>query len=258
MVERTRDEGFGDEPKRRIMLGTYALSAGYYDAYYGQAQRVRTLIVQRACRRVRALRRARDADLADRGVRRGGQGGRPARDVRVRPADDPVVPRRPAGAQRAVRPLGRPPGGPPADRAAVRRERALPRGPRARAGARRSTSSRSGCAHEVGAGDRARDPRPAEDADEDVLPLPRRLRRRREHADVPGLPRLPGGAARAEPHGDRVGRQARPRARLRDRAARRLRAQELLLPRPAEGLSDFPVRSSVLHKWQYDSATAGW
>jgi aspartyl-tRNA(Asn)/glutamyl-tRNA(Gln) amidotransferase subunit A len=44
MVERTRDEGFGPEPKRRIMLGTYALSAGYYDAYYGQAQKVRTLI----------------------------------------------------------------------------------------------------------------------------------------------------------------------------------------------------------------------
>jgi aspartyl-tRNA(Asn)/glutamyl-tRNA(Gln) amidotransferase subunit A len=46
MVERTRDEGFGDEPKRRIMLGTYALSAGYYEAYYGQAQRVRTLIIE--------------------------------------------------------------------------------------------------------------------------------------------------------------------------------------------------------------------
>ena len=45
MVERTRDAGFGDEPKRRIMLGTYALSAGYYDAYYGQAQKVRTLIM---------------------------------------------------------------------------------------------------------------------------------------------------------------------------------------------------------------------
>ena len=44
MVERTRDDGFGPEPKRRIMLGTYALSAGYYDAYYGQAQKVRTLI----------------------------------------------------------------------------------------------------------------------------------------------------------------------------------------------------------------------
>jgi aspartyl-tRNA(Asn)/glutamyl-tRNA(Gln) amidotransferase subunit A len=46
MVERTRDTGFGDEPKRRIMLGTYALSAGYYDAYYGQAQKVRTLIMR--------------------------------------------------------------------------------------------------------------------------------------------------------------------------------------------------------------------
>ena len=40
----TRGEGFGPEVKRRIMLGTYALSAGYYDAYYGQAQKVRTLI----------------------------------------------------------------------------------------------------------------------------------------------------------------------------------------------------------------------
>jgi aspartyl-tRNA(Asn)/glutamyl-tRNA(Gln) amidotransferase subunit A len=44
MQKRTRDEGFGDEPKRRIMLGTYALSAGYYEAFYGQAQKVRTVI----------------------------------------------------------------------------------------------------------------------------------------------------------------------------------------------------------------------
>ncbi|MGH3105037.1 MAG: Asp-tRNA(Asn)/Glu-tRNA(Gln) amidotransferase subunit GatA [Gaiellaceae bacterium] len=44
LQERTRDEAFGDEPKRRIMLGTYALSAGYYDAFYGQAQKVRTII----------------------------------------------------------------------------------------------------------------------------------------------------------------------------------------------------------------------
>jgi aspartyl-tRNA(Asn)/glutamyl-tRNA(Gln) amidotransferase subunit A len=42
----TRGAGFGAEVKRRIMLGTYALSAGYYDAYYGQAQRVRTLIIR--------------------------------------------------------------------------------------------------------------------------------------------------------------------------------------------------------------------
>ena len=46
LYARTRDEGFGDEPKRRIMLGTYALSAGYYEAFYGQAQKVRTLIKQ--------------------------------------------------------------------------------------------------------------------------------------------------------------------------------------------------------------------
>ena len=46
MYERTRDEGFGAEVKRRIMLGTYVLSAGYYDAYYLKAQQVRTLLRQ--------------------------------------------------------------------------------------------------------------------------------------------------------------------------------------------------------------------
>ena len=44
LYERTRGEGFGPEVKRRIMIGTYALSAGYYDAYYGRAQRVRTMV----------------------------------------------------------------------------------------------------------------------------------------------------------------------------------------------------------------------
>jgi aspartyl-tRNA(Asn)/glutamyl-tRNA(Gln) amidotransferase subunit A len=44
MYERTRARGFGPEVKRRIMLGTYALSSGYYEAYYGSAQKVRTRI----------------------------------------------------------------------------------------------------------------------------------------------------------------------------------------------------------------------
>jgi len=42
----TRESGFGQEVKRRIILGTYALSSGYYEAYYGQAQKVRTLITR--------------------------------------------------------------------------------------------------------------------------------------------------------------------------------------------------------------------
>jgi aspartyl-tRNA(Asn)/glutamyl-tRNA(Gln) amidotransferase subunit A len=46
LYQRSRAEGFGDEVKRRIMLGTYALSAGYYDAYYGKAQQLRRLISQ--------------------------------------------------------------------------------------------------------------------------------------------------------------------------------------------------------------------
>src|SRR5208282_3994239 len=46
MYESTRHDGFGAEVKRRIMLGTYALSAGYYEAYYGRAQKVRTLIAE--------------------------------------------------------------------------------------------------------------------------------------------------------------------------------------------------------------------
>jgi aspartyl-tRNA(Asn)/glutamyl-tRNA(Gln) amidotransferase subunit A len=46
VMRATREAGFGDEVKRRIVLGTYALSSGYYDAYYGQAQKVRTLVTR--------------------------------------------------------------------------------------------------------------------------------------------------------------------------------------------------------------------
>ena len=44
MYEKTRSEGFGDEVKRRILIGTYVLSSGYYDAYYIKAQKIRSLI----------------------------------------------------------------------------------------------------------------------------------------------------------------------------------------------------------------------
>jgi aspartyl-tRNA(Asn)/glutamyl-tRNA(Gln) amidotransferase subunit A len=46
VMRATREAGFGDEVKRRIILGTFALSSGYYDAYYGQAQKVRTLVAR--------------------------------------------------------------------------------------------------------------------------------------------------------------------------------------------------------------------
>ena len=64
MYTRTRHDGFGPEVKRRIMLGTYALSSGYYDAFYGRAQRVRTKIAEDFSRRLRALRLHRHADGA--------------------------------------------------------------------------------------------------------------------------------------------------------------------------------------------------
>ena len=68
MYEKTRSQGFGPEVKRRIMLGTYVLSAGYYDAYYLKAQQVRTLVRRDYDQRVRTGRCRRHADQPDGGV----------------------------------------------------------------------------------------------------------------------------------------------------------------------------------------------
>ncbi len=70
MYGATRTAGFGAEVKRRIMLGTYALSAGYYDAYYGQAQRVRTLIIRDFAAAYAAFDLLLAAHLAHHGLRR--------------------------------------------------------------------------------------------------------------------------------------------------------------------------------------------
>ena len=201
----------------------------------------------RAPRGARALRRPRLPDLADGRLPDRRACRRPARDVRQRPPHDPVVPRRAARALDPVRALRRPSRRAAAHRPAVRRERAVPRRARARAGDRLRHGPGE-ARDELGARHRARDPRPAEDADEDVLPVPGRVRRGGEHADVPRLPRISGRAAGDEPSCDGVDDPARPRARLRDRRASGVRAQELLLPRPPEGLSDLPVRSTILRK----------
>ncbi len=93
----TRDAGFGPEVKRRIILGTYALSSGYYDAYYGQAQKVRRLIADDFSARVRGGRRARLADRAHDGVPDRREARRPARDVPQRRRHHPRQPRRGTG-----------------------------------------------------------------------------------------------------------------------------------------------------------------
>ena len=65
LFEKTRAEGFGAEVKQRIMIGTYALSAGYYDAYYAKAQKVRTLIRRDFEDGIRAGRRIGNTDRSD-------------------------------------------------------------------------------------------------------------------------------------------------------------------------------------------------
>ena len=65
MYNKSRDEGFGPEVKRRIMLGTYVLSAGYYDAFYLKAQQVRTLLKQDYERAFESVDLVVDADQPD-------------------------------------------------------------------------------------------------------------------------------------------------------------------------------------------------
>ncbi len=102
----TRDAGFGDEVKRRIILGTYALSSGYYDAYYGQAQKVRTLISRDFAAAFEQADVLVSPDGADHGVQARREARRPDGHVPQRHRDDPGQPRRRArhvAAQRAGR-----------------------------------------------------------------------------------------------------------------------------------------------------------
>ena len=99
----TRTAGFGAEVKRRIMLGTYALSAGYYDAYYGKAQKVRTLIIRdfdAAYERFDLLLSPTSPTTA---FPLGAKTADPLDDVPERRVHDPVEPGRPPGHVGAVR-----------------------------------------------------------------------------------------------------------------------------------------------------------
>ena len=198
MYAETRRAGFGAEVKRRIMIGTYALSAGYFDAYYGQAQRVRTLIRRdftEAFADWDALLLPTAPSVA---FPHGAKLDDPLAMYAERRVHAARQPRRPAGPVDPVRARRRAAGRVPGDRPGVLREPAAADRPRARAGDRlrsRAAAADRRRRHDVGGGDRARDPRAAADADEDVLPVPEPLRRRAEHERLHGLPRAPRDAA---------------------------------------------------------------
>ena len=215
VMRATRDAGFGDEVKRRIILGTYALSSGYYDAYYGQAQKVRTLVI-------------RDFDAAFEQA-----------DVLVSPTapttafeigakvDDPLamylndlatIPANlsgvpgisipsglaeedglPTGVADPGAGAGRRPGLPGGRRAGdtVARQWGGPLLAQAHRARRRRGHDRTLVPFEevlekYGPGARARGPRRARHRHQDVLRLPRVVRRGAQHLGLPGLPRLPG------------------------------------------------------------------
>ena len=267
VMRATRDAGFGDEVKRRIILGTYALSSGYYDAYYGQAQKVRTLITRDFERAfasadvlvsptapTTAFKLGEKIDdplamyLNDLATIPANLAGVPGISVPSGLADEDGLP---TGVQILAPAL--------ADDRVYRVGAALEAMLRARVGRRRSSTRRPplsaeeapmtatllsvrGGAGALRPGPRSRGARRAQHRVEDVLRLPDRVRRRAQH---PGLPDLPGPAGRdagGQRQGRRVGDPDRAGAQLRDRRVVPLRAEELLLPRHAEELPDLAVR----------------
>ena len=103
MMVATRTQGFGAEVKRRIMLGTYALSAGYYDAYYGKAQKVRTLIIRDFAAAYERFDVLHLADVAHDRLPARRQDRRPDGDVHERRVHHPLEPVRRPGDLGALR-----------------------------------------------------------------------------------------------------------------------------------------------------------
>jgi aspartyl-tRNA(Asn)/glutamyl-tRNA(Gln) amidotransferase subunit A len=128
MYKKTRAEGFGPEVKRRIMIGTYVLSHGYYDAYYLQAQKLRRMIADdfQAC--FQQLRPDRRPGGAHGGLEDRRAGRRPGQGLPGRHLHAAGQPGRAAGHERAGRPRRRRhAGGPAADRQLLRGRHAAAR-----------------------------------------------------------------------------------------------------------------------------------
>ena len=235
----TRDAGFGAEVKRRIILGTYALSAGYYDAYYGSAQKVRTLVGQDFACRLRRMstsssrrpRRPRRSSSASGSTTRSrctpptcarspppwpatrrprsrcglsDEDGLPVGLQVMAPvgADDRLYQVGAAFERELTAAVGRPVARSQATELEVAGDESVVRD--ATADGRRAARLRRRRGA-VRPGARARGARRAQHRVEDVLRLPDRLRRGAQHAGVPDLPRAAGCAAGRE----RGGRSSR-------------------------------------------------
>ena len=237
LYKRSRGEGFGAEVKRRIMTGTYVLSAGYYDAYYLKAQKVRSLInadFRRAFEQVDVLMGPTAPTPA---FPIGAKTDDPITDVPERHLHDRREPRGTAGRIGALRPrrtdlpVGLQIIGPHFAEAAPARRRA-----------RLAARDRLASPHAAG----IRVSAMAIEWETVIgLEIHAQLATRSkifsgsstaygacaEHAGEPRGPRLPGRAAGAEPRGGAHGRQVRARDRRDGRAPLGVRAQELLLSR---------------------------
>ena len=256
-TRRTRAEGFGAEVKRRILVGTYVLSHGYYDAYYLKAQQVRRLIAQDF---VRAY--------AQCDVIAGPTTPTAAFAIGAK-ADDPVemylndiftVAANLTGMPAMSIPCGFTPAGLPvglqlqgnyfAEARLLERRASLPAGdrlaPTRAAGGRRRPNDRGIGALTDGLGSRhrSRDAHAAVDGVEDFFRRVDDVRCAAQHAGVGRGHRAAGRAAGAQSRGRRAGDPLRPGRRRRDQPPQRVRAQELLLSRPAEGLPDLAIRNS--------------
>ena len=261
MYLQTRGEGFGNEVKRRVMLGTYALSSGYYDAYYRQAQKVRTLVSQE----FDAVFKDVDAIVCPTS---------PSVAFPMGSRDDPLsmymcdvvtLPANLAGIPGISVPCGFVDGLPVGLQVIAPRfedARVFRVAARVRAGDRASTP----CCRRTRARPHDRDShasRPASDRYEVVIGLEvhaQLLTRSKMFCPCPadytnaapnentcpvclGMPGCPAGH---QPAGGGVHGAHRARAALRHPAVHQVRPQELLLPGPAEGLSDLAVRPAAV------------
>ena len=252
MYERSRAEGFGPEVKRRIMIGTYVLSHGYYDAYYLQAQKLRRMIADdfQACFQACDLIAGPVAPTVAWKI--GEQSDDP---VKAYLADIFTLPASLAGLPGMSVPAGfgeaRHAGGPAADRQLLRRRPAaarracLPAGhrlPHPRAGRRERRMSAPplirGFEVVIGLETHAQ----LSTRSKIFSGASTAVRRRAQHPGLRGGPGAAGHAAGAEPRRGRARHPLRPGGGRQGGAAVDLRAQELLLPRPAQGLPDQPVR----------------